>query len=143
MKGCLPLLQPINLCTQQTEWMYHETKSKCNSPKTVMFNGKMSCLGQDSNPQILRMLNHCTYLLPCGVILCCFYVPPQQFLSSLDPPLDIPDEKILRWHPAFQLDMVPDIDEAELPKPPITGQQPLCVEPVHTPRPTKCGQPLD
>lgn len=50
----------------------------------------------------------------------------QQFLSSLNPPLEIADEKIVRWHPAFQLDTVPDIEEAELPKPPITGQQPLC-----------------
>lgn len=44
----------------------------------------------------------------------------KKFLSSLNPPLEIPDEKILRWHPAFQLDTVPDVEEAELPKPPLT-----------------------
>ena len=27
---------------------------------------------------------------------------------------------MLRWHPAFQLDSVPDVEEAELPKPPLT-----------------------
>ena len=41
------------------------------------------------------------------------------FLASLDPPLTIPDEKILRWHPAFALDTVPDIAAAPLPTPPI------------------------
>ena len=44
----------------------------------------------------------------------------QQFLTSLNPPLEIPDEKVLRWHPAFQLDGVPNIEEAQLPKPPLT-----------------------
>jgi chromatin licensing and DNA replication factor 1 len=41
------------------------------------------------------------------------------FLASLEPPLHIPDEKILRWHPAFALDSVPEIDAASLPAPPI------------------------
>lgn len=45
----------------------------------------------------------------------------QTFLASLNPPLVIPDEKILRWHPSFTLDTIPDVEEAELPKPPITG----------------------
>ena len=54
----------------------------------------------------------------------------QKFLSSLDPPLDIPEEKVLRWHPAFQLDMVPDIEEAELPKPPLKGTIYCRVTPV-------------
>ena len=27
---------------------------------------------------------------------------------------------MLRWHPSFQLDCVPDVEEAELPKPPLT-----------------------
>ena len=41
------------------------------------------------------------------------------FLASLSPPLHIPDEKILRWHPAFALDLVPEIEAAPLPTPPI------------------------
>ena len=41
------------------------------------------------------------------------------FLASLDPPLTIPDEKVLRWHPAFLLDSVPEIEVASLPTPPI------------------------
>ena len=41
------------------------------------------------------------------------------FLASLKPPLHIPDEKVLRWHPAFVLDSVPDIEVAPLPTPPI------------------------
>ena len=43
----------------------------------------------------------------------------KSFLASLDPPLTIPDEKILRWHPAFALDSVPEIVVAPLPTPPI------------------------
>lgn len=41
------------------------------------------------------------------------------FLASLNPPLCIPDEKILRWHPAFALDSVQEIEAAPLPAPPI------------------------
>ena len=41
------------------------------------------------------------------------------FLASLSPPLHIPDDKILRWHPAFALDSVPEIEAALLPAPPI------------------------
>jgi chromatin licensing and DNA replication factor 1 len=41
------------------------------------------------------------------------------FLASLEPPLHIPDEKILRWHPAFALDSVPEVEAAPLPAPPI------------------------
>ena len=41
------------------------------------------------------------------------------FLASLNPPLHIPDDKILRWHPAFALDSVPEIEAVPLPTPPI------------------------
>ena len=41
------------------------------------------------------------------------------FLASLDPPLHIPDDKVLRWHPAFALDSVPELEAAPLPTPPI------------------------
>lgn len=41
------------------------------------------------------------------------------FLASLNPPLTIPDEKVLRWHPAFALDAVPEVEVAPLPLPPI------------------------
>ncbi|GFR90348.1 DNA replication factor Cdt1-like [Elysia marginata] len=40
------------------------------------------------------------------------------FLASLSPPLNIPDSKITRWHPKFQLDKVPDINPSPLPQPP-------------------------
>ena len=42
----------------------------------------------------------------------------QEFLQKLDRPLTVSDEKIARWHPRFRLDQVPDIEAAELPKPP-------------------------
>ena len=41
------------------------------------------------------------------------------FLASLKPPLHIPDDKILRWHPAFALDSVPEVEAAPLPAPPV------------------------
>ena len=41
------------------------------------------------------------------------------FLASLKPPLHIPDKKVLRWHPAFMLDSVPEVEAAPLPTPPI------------------------
>ncbi|CAL8254119.1 unnamed protein product [Lota lota] len=40
------------------------------------------------------------------------------FLSSLVPALLVPEDKLTRWHPRFQLDMVPAIQSSELPQPP-------------------------
>lgn len=45
----------------------------------------------------------------------------KQFLSCLDPPLEIPDEEVLHWHPEFPLDAVPEVEEAALPAPPVNG----------------------
>ncbi|XP_034831650.1 DNA replication factor Cdt1 [Maniola hyperantus] len=43
-----------------------------------------------------------------------------QFCSTLDPPIEIPDDKIVRWHPEFELEKIPDIDPAKLPEVPNT-----------------------
>ncbi|KAM3966347.1 chromatin licensing and DNA replication factor double parked [Aphomia sociella] len=43
-----------------------------------------------------------------------------QYLSSLDPPMVIPDNKLVRWHPEFELEKVPDVDCAKLPELPNT-----------------------
>ncbi|XP_069757357.1 DNA replication factor Cdt1 [Narcine bancroftii] len=40
------------------------------------------------------------------------------FLASLNPPMYVPDDKLTRWHPRFNVDEVPDIVAAELPQPP-------------------------
>uniref|UniRef100_A0A8C8VI84 Chromatin licensing and DNA replication factor 1 n=1 Tax=Pelusios castaneus TaxID=367368 RepID=A0A8C8VI84_9SAUR len=40
------------------------------------------------------------------------------FMASLSPPMVIPDEKLTRWHPRFNVDGVPDIIPADLPRPP-------------------------
>ncbi|KGL73562.1 DNA replication factor Cdt1, partial [Tinamus guttatus] len=37
---------------------------------------------------------------------------------SLTPPLAVPDDELTRWHPRFNVDEVPDIAPAELPRPP-------------------------
>ncbi|NXY19211.1 CDT1 factor, partial [Atrichornis clamosus] len=40
------------------------------------------------------------------------------FLAALSPPMAVPEEKLTRWHPRFNVDAVPDISPAELPRPP-------------------------
>ncbi|XP_078256950.1 DNA replication factor Cdt1 [Rhinoraja longicauda] len=40
------------------------------------------------------------------------------FLASLHPPMHVPDNKLTRWHPRFNVDEVPDVVAAELPLPP-------------------------
>nr|XP_009675147.1 PREDICTED: DNA replication factor Cdt1 [Struthio camelus australis] len=40
------------------------------------------------------------------------------FMASLSPPMEVPDDKLTRWHPHFNVDEVPDITPAELPQPP-------------------------
>ncbi|GAB0195408.1 DNA replication factor Cdt1 [Grus japonensis] len=40
------------------------------------------------------------------------------FLAALSPPIVVPEEKLTRWHPRFNVDEVPDISPAELPQPP-------------------------
>lgn len=32
----------------------------------------------------------------------------------------VPEERLTRWHPRFNVDEVPDIEPAELPRPPAT-----------------------
>lgn len=41
-----------------------------------------------------------------------------QYLQTLDPPMVIPDEKLTRWHPEFELEKVPEVDSAKLPEAP-------------------------
>ncbi|XP_053934522.1 DNA replication factor Cdt1 isoform X2 [Cuculus canorus] len=40
------------------------------------------------------------------------------FLAALNPPMVVPEEKLTRWHPRFNVDEVPDVSPAELPQPP-------------------------
>ncbi|XP_015495405.1 DNA replication factor Cdt1 [Parus major] len=40
------------------------------------------------------------------------------FLAALSPPMVVPEEKLTRWHPRFNVDEVPAISPAELPRPP-------------------------
>ncbi|KAL1489483.1 hypothetical protein ABEB36_014370 [Hypothenemus hampei] len=42
----------------------------------------------------------------------------QEFLASLDTPLNIPKDKITRWHPEFDIEKIPDIEMFPLPQPP-------------------------
>nr|XP_013806471.1 PREDICTED: DNA replication factor Cdt1 isoform X1 [Apteryx mantelli mantelli] len=40
------------------------------------------------------------------------------FMASLSPPMVVPDDKLTRWHPRFNVDEVPDVTPVELPRPP-------------------------
>ncbi|XP_059215435.1 DNA replication factor Cdt1 [Centropristis striata] len=44
----------------------------------------------------------------------------QVFLSSLVPPVSVPDDKLTRWHPKFNVDTVPAVPLSSLPQPPHT-----------------------
>lgn len=39
-----------------------------------------------------------------------------QFLATLDPPMIIPDDKLTRWHPEFEIEKVPEVECAKLPE---------------------------
>lgn len=41
-----------------------------------------------------------------------------QYLLTLDPPMVIPDDKLTRWHPEFEIEKVPEVDCAKLPEMP-------------------------
>ncbi|XP_075979116.1 chromatin licensing and DNA replication factor double parked [Anticarsia gemmatalis] len=41
-----------------------------------------------------------------------------QYLQSLDPPMEIPNDKITRWHPEFDIEKVPEVECAKLPEMP-------------------------
>ncbi|XP_047993274.1 DNA replication factor Cdt1 [Leguminivora glycinivorella] len=41
-----------------------------------------------------------------------------QYLLNLDPPMVIPDNKLTRWHPEFEIEKVPEIESAKLPEMP-------------------------
>lgn len=43
-----------------------------------------------------------------------------QFLTTLDPPMVIPDDKLTRWHPEFEIEKVPEVECAKLPEMPNT-----------------------
>ncbi|RVE41296.1 hypothetical protein evm_014057 [Chilo suppressalis] len=41
-----------------------------------------------------------------------------QYLLTLDPPLVIPEDKLTRWHPEFEIEKVPEVECAKLPEAP-------------------------
>lgn len=45
-----------------------------------------------------------------------------QFLATLDPPMVIPDDKLTRWHPEFEIEKVPEVECAKLPEIPNTDK---------------------
>ncbi|XP_036358463.1 DNA replication factor Cdt1 isoform X2 [Octopus sinensis] len=42
----------------------------------------------------------------------------KEFLKSLPKPMTVSDDRLIRWHPKFRLDQVPDIQPSPLPQPP-------------------------
>ncbi|NXM24960.1 CDT1 factor, partial [Oxyruncus cristatus] len=56
------------------------------------------------------------------------------FLAALSPPLEVPEEKLTRWHPRFNVDEVPDISPMELPRPPQADRLSTAQEVLSTAR---------
>ncbi|XP_068059311.1 DNA replication factor Cdt1 [Anomalospiza imberbis] len=56
------------------------------------------------------------------------------FLAALSPPMVVPEEKLTRWHPRFNVDEVPDISPAELPRPPHEDRLSTAQEVLNTAR---------
>ncbi|XP_066183544.1 DNA replication factor Cdt1 [Sylvia atricapilla] len=56
------------------------------------------------------------------------------FLAALSPPMVVPEEKLTRWHPRFNVDEVPDISPAELPRPPQEDRLSTAREVLNTAR---------
>ncbi|NXN87878.1 CDT1 factor, partial [Bombycilla garrulus] len=56
------------------------------------------------------------------------------FLAALSPPMVVPDEKLTRWHPRFNVDEVPDISPAELPRAPQEDRLSTAQEVLNTAR---------
>ncbi|CAF91553.1 unnamed protein product, partial [Tetraodon nigroviridis] len=42
------------------------------------------------------------------------------FLASLVPPMSVPEDRLTRWHPRFNVDTVPAVEPSQLPQPPPT-----------------------
>ncbi|XP_029821387.1 DNA replication factor Cdt1 [Manacus vitellinus] len=56
------------------------------------------------------------------------------FLAALSPPLEVPEDKLTRWHPRFNVDEVPDISPVELPQPPQEDRLSTAQEVLNTAR---------
>ncbi|KAH9630448.1 hypothetical protein HF086_016986 [Spodoptera exigua] len=41
-----------------------------------------------------------------------------QYLQTLDPPMVIPEDKLTRWHPEFDIEKIPEVESAKLPEMP-------------------------
>ncbi|KAG8226343.1 hypothetical protein J437_LFUL014586 [Ladona fulva] len=42
----------------------------------------------------------------------------EEFLHSLEPPIAVPREKLTRWHPSFEVDILPEVEPSDMPQPP-------------------------
>lgn len=67
-----------------------------------------------------------------------------KFLRSLDPPLIISSEKITRWHPEFDLENCPEIEQGHLPQPPNVEKYSSAKDILSTARNLfNCSTPLE
>ncbi|XP_049547200.1 DNA replication factor Cdt1 [Anopheles darlingi] len=70
--------------------------------------------GQAMNPQVMLDRQHRFHRLLLEKVKDAH----EAFLRAHEPPLTVDREKIVRWHMDFDLESCPDIEQAELPKPP-------------------------
>lgn len=68
----------------------------------------------------------------------------EKFLSSLEPPINIPREKVTTWHASFHLEKCPEIKKAEMPIPPNIEKFSSAKDVLATARNLfNCGTPLE
>lgn len=88
--------------TQARDWQQFKTK-----PHTALTSvGTLTCSLDD---WLAARANRC----PPAASL-------QTFLSSVVPAMLVPEDKLTRWHPRFNVDTVPAIQGSALPQPPYT-----------------------
>ncbi|RUS69892.1 hypothetical protein EGW08_022343 [Elysia chlorotica] len=110
--------QEKNVCTQENKKGYvltieaDLTKEESNRPEEKVCRTPEGKLIFSASALIHRKQYFHNSLL--GLVM----KHHKAFLASLNPPMNIPENKITRWHPKFQLDKVPDIVPSPLPQPP-------------------------
>lgn len=86
----------------------------------MFHNNLLSIVKQHHKVSCSSLGSHSSYF--CFVVISNFCLNRlfslQGFLSSLDPPVLVPEDKLTRWHPRFNVDSVPAVHTSALPQPP-------------------------
>lgn len=85
------------------------------------YNALVGKIGSIATIQIL-----CFRIIICNNVVVCVTDrvkdEHEKFLLSLETPMRVSKEKILRWHPEFDVESCEPIEQADLPQPPVVGK---------------------